>query len=136
MPELSPEVRTPQQAAGMPSAVLPLPPATLTRRRRLLRWGGLATFILGIGLSAIPGPKGSSHTVTTSVDNGARTQIHQFFFSRHYGLPFTTGRTDYNDDGTIKDFNVEAEGFLGNLGAALVMVIAASIFLGRKRRTD
>src|SRR4051812_8730085 len=119
MPELSSDVRTRQQPVDMPSALSPIPHATLIRRRRLLRWGGLATFLLGIGLSVIPGPKGSSHTVSTKIENGVTTQVHQFSFSRHYGVPFSTARTDYNDDGSIKDFRIEADKFLANLGVAL-----------------
>lgn len=136
MPEVSSEVRTRQQPVDIPSPLAPLPQSTLARRRRLLRWGGLATFLVGVGLSVIPGPKGSSHTVSTNIENGVKTQVHQYFFSRHYGVPFSTGRADYNDDGSIKDFRIEADNFLGNLGVALVIVIGASIFLGRKRRNE
>jgi len=136
MPELSSDVRSRPQPVEGPSAVAAVPQATLARRRRLIRWGGLATFVLGIGLSAIPGPKGSSHTVTTEVENGVTSQVHHFSFTRHFGVPFTTARLDYKDDGSIKDFTVEGDTFLGNLGAALIIVIGASMFLGRKRRDD
>ena len=82
------------------------------------------------------GPKGASDTLITREENGAKTQIHQFFFSRHYGLPFSPARADYNDDGSIQRVSIKPEAFLGNLGAALLIVIVASIFLGRKRRDD
>lgn len=136
MPELTSDIKTRQQPVDMPSGLAELPPATLARRRRLLRWGGVFTFLVAVGLSVIPGPKGASDTLITRDDNGAKTQVHQFFFSRHYGLPFSTGRADYNDDGSIKDIRIKPEAFLGNLGAALVIVIVASILLGRKRRDD
>ena len=136
MPELSSDVRSRPQPVEGSSAVAPVPQATLARRRRLIRWGGLATFVLGMGLSAIPGPKGSSHTVTTEVENGVTSQVHHFFFSRHFGLPFETARLDYNDDGSLKDLSVEGGGFLENLGAALVIVICTSMFLRRKRREE
>ena len=94
------------------------------------------TFVLGIGLSAIPGPKGSSHTITTEVDNGVTSQVHHFNFSRHFGVPFETARLDYKDDGSIKSFQAEGVAFLENLAVALVIVIGASLFFGRKRRND
>jgi hypothetical protein len=136
MTELHTDYKTRQQPIEYASALAPLPAATLARRRRLMRYGGLMTFLLGVALSAIPGPKGSSHTITTSVVNGVKTQVHQYFFSRHLGLPFETGRIDYNDDASIKKVVFKGDGFLGNIGLAFAIVIGASIFLGRRRRND
>ena len=136
MPELRTDYKTRQQQVDFGSGLSTLPPATVARRRRLLRWGGVMTFLLGIGLSVIPGPKGSSHTITAVEENGAKTQVHQFFFSRHLGLPFQTGRADYKDDGSISDVTFHGEGFLGNIAVAFAIVVGASIFMGRKRRGD
>src|ERR1043165_4376776 len=140
MREVETDYRTREQPVAQASEVvsvpMPLPPKTLARRKRLMRYGGLITFVLALGLSAIPGPKGSSNTVTYSTDHGVKTQVHHFFFSRHVGLPFTTGRADYNDDGTIRDIRIEGDGFLGNFVVALAIVIGASIFIGRRRRDD
>lgn len=136
MTELSTDYKTRQQPIESPSALAPLPPTTLARRRRLLRYGGVVTFLLSAALSAIPGPKGSSHTIVQSDVNGVKTQVHQYFFSRHMGLPFQTGRADYNDDGSIKNVAFHGEGFLANLGVAFAIVVGASIFLGRRRRDD
>jgi hypothetical protein len=136
MPQLFSDIRTRQEPIDMPSGLAALPPATLARRRRLLRWAGVFTFLVAAGLSAIPGPKGASDTITFRNENGAKTQVHQFFFSRHYGLPFSPARADYNDDGSIRRVSIKPEAFLGNLGVALVIVIGASIFLGRRRRED
>jgi len=136
MRELKTDYTIRQAPIEMQSALAPLPSRTLARRRRLMRWGGLAAVLLSLGLSAIPGPKGSSHTVETRTENGVSTQVHQFFFSRHVGLPFTTGRADYNDDGSIKRVSMYSDGFLGNLVVALAMVIGVSIFIGRRRQDD
>src|SRR3954464_4268864 len=127
MPELRTDHKTRQQQVDYASAVSTLPAATITRRRRLLRWGGVMTFFLGVGLSVIPGPKGSSYTSTAVEENGAKTQVQQFVFSRHLGLPFQTGRADYKDDGSIKDVTFNGEGFLGNIGVAFALVVGASI---------
>jgi hypothetical protein len=96
----------------------------------------MVAFLLTIGFSAIPGPKGSSHTITYASDRGVTTQVHHFFFSRHIGLPFTTGRADYNDDGSIKSIKFEGQGLLGNFLVSLAMVILASVFIGRRRPDD
>src|SRR6185503_5257 len=126
MPEVYTDYKTRRQPIDAGSALAPLPPTTLARRRRLFRYGGLVTFLLAVGLSLIPGPKGSSHTITPTVEHGVKTQVHQYFFSRHVGLPFTTGRADYNDDGSIKDISMNGDGFLGNFCVALALVIGAS----------
>lgn len=136
MTELHTDYKTRQQPIESASALAPLPPATLARRRRLMRYGGVVTVLLAAALSVIPGPKGSSHTITPSVVNGVKTQVHQYFFSRHLGLPFETGRIDYNDDASIKNVVFKGDGFLGNIGVAFAMVIGASIFIGRRRRDD
>src|SRR3954468_11897959 len=98
MPEVQTDYRKREKdfATATASSSL-LPATTIARRRRLLRWGGVMTFLLGVGLSVILGPKGSSHTITSIEENGAKTQVHQFFFSRQLGVPFQTGRADYND---------------------------------------
>ena len=139
MPETFTDYKTREQpvdpAAG-PGPLAPLPEKTLARRRRLIRYGGVMTFLLAIGLSAIPGPKGSSNTITFVTERGVRTQVRQFFFSRHLGLPFTTGRIDYEDNGAVKKVSVKGPGFLGNLGVAFAIVVALSIFMGRRRPDD
>jgi hypothetical protein len=117
-------------------ALAPLPEKTLARRRRLIRYGGVMTFLLAAGLSAIPGPKGSSNTITYVSERGVQTQVHEFFFSRHLGLPFQTGRIDYKDDREIRSVSFKGPGFLGNLAVAFAMVVGASIFIGRRRRDD
>jgi hypothetical protein len=138
MPELYTDYRTRQPPidSGSGLAPLPLPRATLVRRRRLLRYGGLLAIALGMAMSTIPGPKGSSHTIKPVMDHGVKVQVHEFFFSRHYGLPFPVARVDYNDNGSIKNLSLKFDNFFGNLGVALVTVIAASIYLGRRRRDD
>src|SRR4051794_24278961 len=130
------ERERPIDSASERGALAPMPAATLLRRKRLIRYGGLVTFLLAVGMSAIPGPKGSSQTVESTVDGGVKTQVQRFFFSRHVGLPFATGRADYNDDGTIKDVSFHGSGFLGNFLLALAIVVGASIFIGRRRRDD
>jgi len=136
MPELHTDQKTRQPSVDFTSAVSPLPPTTIARRRRLLRWSGVMAILLCLALSAIPGPKGSSHTITPSIENGVKTQVQKFFFSRHIGLPFQTGRADYNDDGSIRDITVHGDGFLGNFVVAFLIVIGVSIFIGRRRRDD
>jgi hypothetical protein len=139
MPETHTDYKTraqPTERATGGVAVAPLPEKTLARRRRLIRYGGVMTFLLAIGLSAIPGPKGSSNTITVVTERGVQTQVRQFFFSRHFGLPFTTGRIDYEDNGAVKKVSVKGPGFLGNLGVAFAIVVALSIFMGRRRRDD
>ena len=136
MPELDTEYKTRQQPIDVASGLAVLPPKTLARRRRLLRYGGVMAFLLSAGLSAIPGPKGSSDILKMSNENGAKVMVHQFSFSRNLGLPFAAGRAEYNDDGTIKDIQIEGPGLLGNFGVALAIVIGASIFIGRRRRDD
>lgn len=139
MPELNTDYKRgdPQFiTATRTTSLSALPAATIARRRRLLRWGGVMTLILGIGFSVIPGPKGSSHTISSVEVNGTKTQVQQFFFSRHLGLPFQTGRIDYNDDGSTKNVVFHGEGFLGNIAVAFAIVVGMSIFLGRRRRDD
>lgn len=142
MPELHTDDRTRQQPAyggtgwHEGTGLLPLPAKTLARRKRLMRYGGLLAFVLSLGLSAIPGPKGSSNTISIRTEHGIKTQIHEFYFSRHFGRPFTTGRLDYNDDGSIKNIRFEGDGVLGNFVVALAIVIGASIFIGRRRPDD
>ena len=136
MTELQTDYKTRQQPIDYGSALAPLPPTTLARRRKLLRYGGLMAVLLGLAISAIPGPKGSSNTISHTTVNGVKTQVHQFFFSRQLGLPFQTGRADYNDDGSIRRVTFHGEGFLGNIGVAFAIVLGASIFIGRRRRDD
>ena len=139
MPETYPEYKTREQpvdAAAGHGALAPLPPKTLARRRRLIRYGGVMTFLLALGISAIPGPKGSSDVTTYVTDRGVKTEVRQFFFSRHLGLPFTTGRIDYEDDGSVKKVVVKGPGFLGNLAVAFAAVVVMSIFMGRRRPND
>jgi hypothetical protein len=139
MPETYPDYKTreqPVEAAPGYAAVAPLPEKTLARRRRLIRYGGVMTFLLALGLSAIPGPKGSSDITTYVTERGVKTEIRQFFFSRHVGLPFATGRIDYEDNGAIRRVSVKGPGFLGNLAVAFSIVVVLSIFMGRRRPTD
>lgn len=139
MPDSSTDYKTREQAvdpAIATAALAPLPEKTLARRRRLMRYGGVMTFFLAVGLSALPGPKGSSRTVTYVTERGVKAQVQQFFFSRHLGLPFQTGRIDYRDDGEIKSVKFEGSGFLGNLAVAFAVVVGASIFIGRRRPED
>ena len=88
MPETFTDYKTREQpvdpAAG-PRPLAPLPEKTLARRRRLIRYGGVMTFLLAIGLSAIPGPKGSSNTITFVTERGVRTQV------RRYASSFSVG---------------------------------------------
>src|ERR1043165_7670635 len=103
MSELQTDYKTRQQPIDVASGLAPMPARTLARRRRIIRYGWLATLLPGLGLSAIPGPKGSSHTVKSVTVNGGTVQVHQFDFSRPIGLPFATGRASIADDGSIKD---------------------------------
>ena len=136
MPELYEDYQTRQQPIETSSVLEPLPAKTLARRRRMIRYGGLMTVMLTLGMSAIPGPKGSSNTTDIVTDHGVSTKVHHFFYSRHIGLPFTTGRADYNDDGSIKSIKVKGEGFLGNFWVSLAIVIVSAILIGRRRRDD
>ena len=139
MPETYTDYKTreqPVEAAPGHGALSPLPEKTLARRRRLIRYGGVMTFLLAMGISAIPGPKGSSNTITFVTERGVQTQVRQFFFSRHLGRPFTTGRIDYEDDGSVRRVSVKGPGFLGNLAVAFAMVVVLSIFMGRRRPND
>ena len=139
MPDSFTDYKTREQAvdpAIAPGALAPLPEKTLARRRRLIRYGGVMTFFLAVGLSALPGPKGSSQTISYVTERGVQTQVRQFFFSRHLGLPFETGRIDYQDDGEIRSVRFDGSGFLGNLAVAFALVVVASIFIGRRRPED
>jgi hypothetical protein len=136
MTELYEDYRARQQPIDASSALAPLPAKTLARRRRMIRYGGLMTVLLTLGLSAIPGPKGSSNTTEVVTDHGTTIQVRRFFYSRHVGLPFTTGRADYNDDGSIKDIKIEGSGFFGNFWVSLATVIVIAILIGRRRRDD
>jgi hypothetical protein len=139
MPETYPDYKTreqPAEAALGHGALAPLPEKTLARRRRLIRYGGVMTFLLAMGLSAIPGPKGSSDTISYVTERGVKTEVRQFFFSRHLGLPFATGRIDYEDNGAVRKVAIKGPGFLGNLAVAFAIVVALSIFMGRRRPTD
>jgi hypothetical protein len=139
MPETHTDYRTraePSERATGWVALAPLPEKTLARRRRLIRYGGVMTFLFAMGLSAIPGPKGSSDITTYVTERGVKTEIRQFFFSRHVGLPFATGRIDYEDNGSVRSVSVKGPGFLGNLAVAFAAVVVLSIFMGRRRPND
>jgi hypothetical protein len=139
MSEFTSQVKTRQQpgiAATEPADVAPLPPATLVRRRRLVRFAALMTFVAGFGLSAVPGPKGSSHQQVTQTDRGVTTVVHKFAYYRPYGVPFVVARAELGESGEIKSLAMRGEGtvgILGNLAVALGLVIVLSLLLGRRR---
>jgi hypothetical protein len=136
MPELYEDYKTQLPPIDAPSALEPLPAKTLARRRRMIRYGGLMKVMLTLGMSAIPGPKGSSNTIEILTEHGMTTQVRHFYYSRHFGLPFMVGRLDYNDDGSIRNVSAKGEGFLGNFWVSLAIVIVSSILIGRRRRDD
>jgi hypothetical protein len=133
MSEVSSELKTRQAPAAMPSALEPLPVATLARRRRLVRWSALLVFLGGIGLSVIPGPKASSHVIHTETDNGVTTTTHKFTYNQPYGVPFVVARAELDDQGGIRRFEIPGTGVLGNFAVSFGIVFALSAFLGRRR---
>ena len=136
MPQLTRDYKPLDQQFDMQADLVAMPKATLVRRRRIMRFGGVVTILLAAAVSVVPGPKGSAHTVHSVIENGSTTEVHRFEFSRRLGVPFSPGRVNYADDGTIKDISFSGEGFLGNLGVAFATVVVASIFIGRQRRDD
>ena len=138
MPELDTEYetrRTASQRATESRGLEPLPARTLARRRLLYRYCGPLTFVIGLGLSVIPGPKGSSHTVETKTEHGLTTQIHKYAFTRGIGVPFRTGTAVYGDD-AIDNIRIEGHGFFGNCAVALGIVMVGAVVVGRRRRDD
>ena len=137
MTEQSTDYKTRQQPIdAAETGLAPMPVATLKRRRRVLQFGWLGVFVLGLGFSAIPGPKGSSETISYVGEGRAQTAVHEFYYSRHLGRPFTAGRIDLNDDGSVKSVSMKGDGLLSNFGVALLIMIGVSIYIGRRRRDD
>ena len=118
-------------SASMP---MPISGRTQSHRRRLIRLYGTLTLIGGLALSAIPGPKGSSHTITTSTENGVSTQVHRFSYYRPIGFPFVTGEATLSESGALMDVSVKPGNVLANLVVSLLVAIGLSLFIGRRRR--
>jgi hypothetical protein len=135
MSDVSSELKTRQAPAAMPSALAPLPAATLARRRRLVRWSAFLVLLGGIGLSAIPRPKASSRVINTETHNGVTTTTHTFTYSQPYGLPFMAARAELHDQGGIRRFEIPGMGILGNFAVSFVLVFGLSAFLGRRKLT-
>jgi hypothetical protein len=102
-----------------------------------VRLGGLVTLIGGLALSAIPGPKGSSHIQITETEHGVTTVTRKFTYHQPYGVPFTVVRTEFEESGESRSVRVdgkEALGFIGNLAIALGIVVVFSMLVSRARR--
>jgi hypothetical protein len=136
MPRISQDLEPRRQQFESSGSLAALPVATLARRRRILRFGGFFTLLLAIGLSVVPGPKGSSETIELVTERGITSQVRRFTFSRRIGIPFSPGKVSYAEDGSIENVSFSGEGILGNLGVAFALVVGASIFMGRRRRDD
>lgn len=137
MPDVYSDIKARQRSVDAASALplAPIPPAALAWRRRAIRLCWLMTFVGGLGLSAIPGPKGSSDTITYSEEGGRQVQIHQFFYSRHYGVPFHVARVDLDDAGNMKNFTVKGDsGVFGNFAVAFLLSVGLLTLWGRRRR--
>ena len=138
MSELLSQEKTRQQPAfdPAPAELAPLPPQALARRRRIVRLVGLMTVVGGLGLSAIPGPKRSSHAQITETENGRTTVIHRFTYHRPYGAPFVVAKAEFDEEGSIDKFGIDGEnlpGILGNMVVAFGIAMVAAFFLGRRR---
>jgi hypothetical protein len=137
MPDVYSDVKTRQQPADLSSAsaLSPIPPAALAWRRRAIRLSWLMTFVGGLGLSALPGPKGSSDTVTYSEDGGRKVAIHKFTYIRNYGVPFHVARVDLDDAGNMKNFTIKGDsGLFGNFAVAFAISVGLLMLWGRRRR--
>ena len=137
MPDVYSDVKTRQQPIDVPSAsaVAPISPESLAWRRRAIRLSWVMTIVGGLALSAIPGPKGASDTISISEENGRKVQIHKFFYSRHYGVPFHVARTDLDDAGNVNNFTIKGDsGLFGNFAVAFVLSIGLLALWGRRRR--
>ena len=137
MPDVYSDVKTRQQPIGVPSgsALEPIPPAALAWRRRAIRLCWLMTFVGGLGLSALPGPKGSSDTITYADDGGRQVAIHKFNYIRNYGVPFHVARTDLDDAGNITNFTIKGDsGLFGNFAVAFAISVGLLMLWGRRRR--
>jgi hypothetical protein len=140
MSEYSTPVKTRQQPgidASEPDDLAPIPPAALARRRRLVRLAGLLTFVGGLGLSAIPGPKIGTQTRITETENGVTTVVHKFSYRRTYGMPFPVANAEFDEGNEIRKLGVEGEevfGLFGNLAVAFGIVIVGSVVIGLRRR--
>ena len=138
MSELLSQEKTRQHAGfdeASPTDLAPLPPLALARRRRLVRLAGLLTLVGGLGLSAIPGPKGSSHVQITETENGTTTVVHKFSYYRTYGVPFAVAKTEFDESGEMKSASVQGENFVGlfgNMALALAIVLAGAFVLRRR----
>jgi hypothetical protein len=137
MPDVYSDLKTRQQPieAVSGAALAPIPATALAWRRRAIRLCWVMTFIGGLGLSAIPGPKGASDTITYSDEGGRKVQVHKFFYSRHYGVPFHVARADLDDAGKIDDFTIKGDSnVFGNFAVAFVISVGLLFWRGRRRR--
>ena len=125
------------EIGGKLAAAHVVSPVVIQRRRRLIHLIGLVTFLGGIGLSAIPGPKGSADAVSQVKENGVTTTVHKFSYYRPYGAPFPVARAEFNETGGgIKRFEMTGDGAFGifaNMAVAFALALGASLLLGRRR---
>lgn len=134
MSELYSDSKTRLGTEFVRSPLAPLPEPALARRRRLVRSMAALTFVGGLGLSVIPGPKtGVEHRVTSSNERGVKTQVHEFSFGRKYGLPFRTAQAHMAPSSEVERVSVHPGGVLGNLAFALACAIGLSMLLNRRR---
>ena len=142
MSEYSTPVKTRQQpgiGATEPSDLLPIPPAALARRRRLVRLAGLLTLVGGLGLSTIPGPKTGRQTQITETERGVTTVVHKFSYHRLYGVPFPVANAEFDEAGEIRRFGMDDEqilGVFGNMAVAFGIVMVGSLLFGLRRRRE
>ena len=140
MSEYSAPSKTRQQPgidAAPTAGIISLPPAALARRRRVVRLVGLVTVVIGLGLSAIPGPKTGKQTDITETENGVTTVTHKFSYHQAYGMPFAVARAEFDEAGEIRKFGADGQeilGLFGNLAVALAIAILGAVALGRRRR--
>jgi hypothetical protein len=97
---------------------------------------GIIGIVGGLGLSVIPGPKGSSRETITEREQGVTTVVHKFTYHRTFGVPFVVARAELEEDGEMKKLSVDGKdalGIVGNVAVAIGMVLVLSLFFGRRR---
>jgi hypothetical protein len=138
MSQITSQVKTREQRGGeVPAAagLAPIPQATLARRRRLVNLAGILGLIGGLGLSTIPGPKGSSYVKITETERGVTTVVHKYTYHRTYGVPFVVARAELEENGEMKKLSIDGKdslGIVGNMAVAIGVVLILSLFFRRR----
>ena len=134
MSEITSQVKTRQQPgveAPVAGGLAAIPQATLARRRRLVNLAGILGLVGGLGLSVIPGPKGSSYVKITETEQGVTTVVHKYTYHQTYGVPFVVARAELDEVGEVKKLSIDGKdalGIVGNMAVAIGTVLILSLF--------